>query len=351
MAEQRADIRLTNRIWTKKRVEHEMDHVRLFRYFGHNNSRKDEYMLYKTWLADWLTNYVMPSAKDKTYTRYADIVDQHLVPKLGDYEIEDLTPIIVQRYITELMQSGNLRTGKGLSANSINSIITVIQGSMSTAHLLGLVSVYEMNKLKRPKTQEKPIEVFTPTEQKQIEQAVFADKREKMKGVIICLYTGLRIGELLALEWEDIDFGKAELTVSKTCHDGKNKNGDFCRITETPKTANSRRTIALPKQLLPILKEMRRKSKSNLVISGEKPLFVRSYQRSFELLLKNLGIPRRGFHALRHTFATRAIECGMDVKTLSETLGHKNASITLNRYVHSLMEHKHSMMDKVGKNL
>ena len=308
-------------------------------------------MLYKTWLSDWLTNYVMPSVKDKTYTRYADIVDQHLVPKLGDYEIEDLTPIIVQRYITELMQSGNLRTGKGLSANSINSIITVIQGSMSTAHLLGLVSVYEMNKLKRPRTQEKPIEVFTPIEQKQIEQAVFADKREKMKGVIICLYTGLRIGELLALEWEDIDFGKAEMTVSKTCHDGKNKNGDFCRITETPKTANSRRTIALPKQLLPILKEMRRRSKSNLVISGEKPLFVRSYQRSFELLLKNLGIPHRGFHALRHTFATRAIECGMDVKTLSETLGHKNASITLNRYVHSLMEHKHSMMDKVGKNL
>ena len=99
------------------------------------------------------------------------------------------------------------------------------------------------------------------------------------------------------------------------------------------------------------LQEMRRRSKSNLVISGEKQLFVRSYQRSFELLLKNLGIPRRGFHALRHTFATRAIECGMDVKTLSETLGHKNASITLNRYVHSLMEHKHSMMDKVGKNL
>ncbi|MBQ8629904.1 MAG: site-specific integrase [Prevotella sp.] len=308
-------------------------------------------MLYKTWLADWLTNYVMPSVKDKTYTRYADIVDQHLVPKLGDYEIEDLTPIIVQRYITELMQSGNLRTGKGLSANSINSIITVIQGSMSTAHLLGLVSVYEMNKLKRPKNQEKPIEVFTPNEQKQIEHAVLTDKREKMKGVVICLYTGLRIGELLALEWEDIDFGKAELTVSKTCHDGKNKNGDFCRITETPKTANSRRTIALPKQLLPILREMKKKSKSRLVISGDKPLFVRSYQRSFELLLKNLGIPRRGFHVLRHTFATRAIECGMDVKTLSETLGHKNASITLNRYVHSLMEHKHSMMDKVGKNL
>ena len=88
-------------------------------------------MLYKTWLSDWLTNYVMPSAKDKTYTRYADIVNHHLIPKLGDYEIEALTPIIVQRYITELIQNGNLRTGKGLSANSVNSIITVIQGSLS----------------------------------------------------------------------------------------------------------------------------------------------------------------------------------------------------------------------------
>jgi len=306
-------------------------------------------MKYKEWLVEWLGNYIMPSAKDKTYVRYSDIANQHLIPNLGEYELNELSPIVVQRFITELMQAGNLRTGKGLAANSINSIITVIQGSMSTAYRLGYVSVYEMDKVKRPKIQEKPIEAFTPSEQKQIEQAVLADKREKMKGVIICLYTGLRIGELLALEWDDIDFSKSELKVTKTCHDGKNKDGKFGRITELPKTTNSRRTIAIPKQLLPLLREMKKKSKSNLVISGDKPLFVRSYQRSFELLLNKLGIPRHGFHTLRHTFATRAIECGVDVKTLSETLGHKNASITLNRYVHSFMDHKHSMMDKVGK--
>jgi len=307
-------------------------------------------MLYKDWLADWLTNYVKPSAKDKTYGRYSDIINHHLLPNLGEYELNDLTPIVVQRFITELTQNGNLKTGKGLSANSVNSIITVIQGSMSTAHLLGFTDVYEMNKLKRPKTKEKQVECFSPAEQKIIEQVVLADRREKMKGIILCLYTGLRIGELMALEWNDIDFAKAELHVTKTCHDSKNKNGTFCRITDAPKTENSRRVIPLPKQLLPMLKEMKKRSNSELVITGNgKALSIRSYQRSFELLLKKNGIPHRGFHAIRHTFATRAIECGMDIKSLSEILGHKNAVVTLNRYVHSLMEHKRSMMDKLGR--
>lgn len=307
-------------------------------------------MLYRDWLVEWLINYVKPSTKDKTYSRYADVVYQHLIPNVGDYDLRELTPLIVQRYITELLQNGNLKTGQGLSANSVNSIITVIQGSMAMAHLLELNDRYEMDKLKRPKAKEKPIECFTQSEQEQIEQAVMTDKREKMKGIILCLYTGLRIGELLALEWEDIDLGKAELNVTKTCHDGKNKNGIFCRITDTPKTRQSRRVIPLPKQLVPMLKEMKKYSNSPLVISGKKEfLSVRSYQRSFELLQKKLGIPRRGFHALRHTFATRAIECGMDIKSLSEILGHKNPMITLNRYVHSLMDHKRTMMDRLGK--
>ena len=308
-------------------------------------------MLYKIWLTEWLNNYVMPSSKDKTYNSYRDIAEHHLIPKLGEYELQDLTPLIVQYYITELLQHGNLKNGNPLSANTLNTIITVIQGSMSTAHLLGFIDKYEMDKLKRPKAKEKPVESFTPAEQKLIEQAVMADWREKMKGIIICLYTGLRIGELLALEWSDIDFQKAELTVSKTCHDGKNKNGIFCRITDTPKTTHSRRVIPLPKQLIPLLKGMKkRRSTCPFVIEAEQsPLTVRSYQRSFELLQKKIGIPRKGFHALRHTFATRAIECGMDIKSLSEILGHKNPTVTLNRYVHSLMEHKRAMMDKLGK--
>lgn len=310
-------------------------------------------MQYKYWLTDWLLNYVKPTAKSKTYNRYSDIIDHHIIPKLGDYEVSELTPLIVQRFITELLQSGNLKNGKGLSANSVNSIITVIQNSMNTAFLLDITDKYEMDKLKRPKSSEKQIECFSPEEQTRLEQAILKDKRDKMKGIIISLYTGLRIGELLALEWSDIDFKKAELTVSKTCHDGINKNGTFCRITDTPKTDTSKRIIPLPKQLIALLKEMKKHSKSKYVVSGyeNKLLSVRSYQRSFELLQDRLGIERRGFHALRHTFATRAIECGMDIKSLSEILGHKNPTVTLNRYVHSLMDHKRAMMDKLGKRL
>ena len=178
-----------------------------------------------------------------------------------------------------------------------------------------------------------------------IEQALLTDKRSKMLGILICLYTGLRVGELLALEWTDINFSKNELFVNKTCHDrGKS------RVTTPPKTTSSIRIIPIPKQLIPLLKQLKKQSKSQFVISENgKYISVRSYQRSFELLLKRLGIAHQGFHSLRHTFATRALECGMDVKTLSEILGHKNATVTLNRYAHSLMDHKREMMNRLGK--
>ena len=96
---------------------------------------------------------------------------------------------------------------------------------------------------------EKQVTCFTPTEQKQIEQAVINGKKPKMFGVVLCLYTGLRIGELLALEWNDIDFQKGIINVCKSCHDGKDDSGKFARITDTPKTETSQRVIPFPKQL------------------------------------------------------------------------------------------------------
>ena len=307
-------------------------------------------MKYKEWLKEWLEQYIGPTAKARTYSRYSEIVEQHIVPKLGDYELEELAPSILQHYITELLQNGNIKTGAGLAANSVSSIVNVVQNSLRTAFNLGYIKEYTADKIKRPKAQEKAVSCFSVQEQKMIEQFVLQSKKDKMFGVLICLYSGLRIGELLALKWSDIDFQKGFMTVSRSCHDGKTSSGKYERIEDTPKTASSRRIIPLPKQLLPLIREAKKKSDSEYVISkGGKPLSVRSYQRSFELLQKKIKIPHRGFHSLRHTFATRALECGMDVKTLSEILGHKSPNVTLNRYVHSLMEHKQDMMNRLGK--
>lgn len=302
-------------------------------------------MKYIDWLIQWLENYIRPSVKMRTYERYKLIIEQHIKDKIGGIELDGLSPLVLQSFITELLQSGNRKTGKGLSANSVNAIISVIQSSLKTAHLLGLTREYTADKLKRPKLKEKPVECFTLAEQKQREQAILNGKKDKLYGIILCLYSGLRIGELIALQWDDIDLTKGILTISKSCHDGKDG-----LIIDEPKTATSRRIIPLPKQLLPILRSVKKRSDSSSVVSANgSTVSVRSYQRSFELLLKKLKIPHKGFHSLRHTFATRALECGMDVKTLSEILGHKNPTVTLNRYAHSLMEHKTDMMNKLGK--
>ena len=302
-------------------------------------------MKYKDWLTQWLENYVYPSVKVRTFVRYKLIVEWHIKEKLGGTELSELSLLALQSFITELLRDGNKKTGGGLAANSVNAVISVIQSSLKTAHLLGLTKEYTADKLKRPKLAEKPVECFTLVEQKRIEQAILTGKKDKLYGIILCLYSGLRIGELMALQWNDIDFATGILTVSKSCHDGTHG-----LIIDEPKTATSRRMIPLPKQLLPMMKALKKRSVSPFVVSASgNPVSVRSYQRSFELLLKKLKIPHKGFHSLRHTFATRALECGMDVKTLSEILGHKNPTITLNRYAHSLMEHKKEMMNRLGK--
>lgn len=304
-------------------------------------------MLYKNWLNEWLENYIKPNNKSRTYERYKQLIEKHIVDNLGDYELNNITPLILQHFITSLLQNGNKRTNKGLSANTVNCLISVLQNSLKTANMLCYTQNYIADKIVRPKITEKQVSCFNTYEQQKIESYILKSKKKKLYGIVLCLYTGLRIGELLALEISDIDFNKGFMYISKTCHDTPNG-----RIVEAPKTATSNRIIPLPKQILNIVKELKNNSKCKYLIADlDKPISVRSYQRSFELLLKKLKIEHKGFHSLRHTFATRALECGMDVKTLSELLGHKNPNITLNRYVHSMLEHKQDMMSKLCKNL
>lgn len=165
-------------------------------------------MKYKDWLKEWLDIYIESTSKERTFSRYSEIVRQHLIPKLGEYEMEEITPIVLQRFITELSQTGNLRTGKGLSANSVGGIINVVQGSLRTAFRLGYLKEYHADKIKRPKAQEKAVNSFSVQEQKKIEQVVLNSKKDKMFGILLCLYTGLRIGELLALNGRILTFKK-----------------------------------------------------------------------------------------------------------------------------------------------
>ncbi len=298
-------------------------------------------MKYEDWLCTWLPLYVQPTVKIRTYEKYGQVIKARIIPRLGAYDLEALTAEVLQRFVIELCEE--------FAPNSVNGTITVLRKSLKAAVVLGAVENCYVDTISRPKAQEKRVECFTQMEQQKIEQYVLNAKKQKMFGVFLCLYTGLRIGELLALEWTDIDFQKGLLHINKSCHYGKDRKGTYTRIVETPKTANSQRIIPLAKPLLPYLKELKKEKGKYVVGEKGKAVPTRSYQKSFSTVLQKLQIPHKGFHSLRHTFATRALESGMDVKTLSELLGHKNPTVTLQRYCHSLIKHKIEMMNKLSK--
>lgn len=297
-------------------------------------------MQYKQWLKEWLTVCVRPTAKARTYEKYERICRRYLTPELGEYEMEMLSATVLQRFVAGMIAL--------LSSSTVNVVISVLKKSLKQAVIYGIAERQYSDGIIRPKLEENQVECFTKGEQKKIEEYILQSKKQKLVGILLCLYSGLRIGELMALTWDNINFTEGLLSVTKSCHDNWGDNG-YEKLIENPKTKNSSRVIPLPKQIKGVLKKARREVGGKYVVGGDSLISVRSYQRTFELLLKKLQIQHRGFHALRHTFATRALECGMDVKTLSEILGHKNPAVTLNRYVHSLMDHKRLMMNRLGK--
>ncbi len=152
-------------------------------------------MKYKGWLNKWVELYVKPTVKIRTYEKYGQIVRTRVIPLLGDFEMEDLTGEVLQKFVVELCEK--------FSPNSVNGTITVLRKSLKMAMVLGVVSRNYCDAIIRPKPQEKKVECFTLTEQRKIEEYVLNSRKQKMFGVMLCLYTGLRIGELLALEWTD----------------------------------------------------------------------------------------------------------------------------------------------------
>lgn len=299
-------------------------------------------MKYQEWLKEWLQDYVQPFMKYRTYQKYKSLTELHIVPKLGEYDLKELSAAVLQKFTASFV--------KRYSPNTVNGILSVVKNSLKKAVMLDYAEREFTGCITRPKPKEKNVECFTLQEQRKIENYVLNGKKDKLFGIVFCLYTGLRIGELLALGWKDLDLKKGVFTISKTCLDSW-QNGRYVKLREAPKTETSNRVIPIPKQIIPKLNELKKKKSCDYFIGGksEYGAQIRSYQKTFARLLKKLKIPHKCFHALRHTFATRALESGMDVKTLSELLGHKNSAVTLNRYAHSLLEHKTDMMNRLGK--
>ena len=305
----------------------------------------DEKMKLKELLELWLERYMKHTIKIRTYNRYKSICELHLIKDLGEYELEELKPNVLQDFLLKKID-GNYST------NTIKGIVSVLKQALRLAITLEFVDKEYCSDLKMSSSEEKEISVFTKKEQQVIESFCLNHKKRNYIGIVICLYTGIRLGELLALTWNDIDFNSNLLTINKTSYSAK-VDGKTQIIVDKPKTKKSNRVIPIPNQLVKLLRVIKKESNSKYVITTRNSGMVgnRSYQRTFKFILKKVNVPYRNFHSLRHTFATNAIELGMDVKTLAEILGHTNAMITLNRYSHSLLNYKIEMMNKLGKNL
>ncbi len=302
-------------------------------------------MKLKELLELWLERYMKHTIKIRTYNRYKSICELHLIKDLGEYELEELKPNVLQDFLLKKID-GNYST------NTIKGIVSVLKQALRLAITLEFVDKEYCSDLKMSSSEEKEISVFTKKEQQVIESFCLNHKKRNYIGIVICLYTGIRLGELLALTWDDIDFNSNLLTINKTSYSAK-VDGKTQIIVDKPKTKKSNRVIPIPNQLVKLLRVIKKESNSKYVITTRNSGMVgnRSYQRTFKFILKKVNVPYRNFHSLRHTFATNAIELGMDVKTLAEILGHTNAMITLNRYSHSLLNYKIEMMNKLGKNL
>lgn len=300
-------------------------------------------MLYEEWLNEWLELYVKASTKERTYEKYGSQIKNYVAPALGRLPVGEISATDLQKFAVSLSE-------RGLAPNTVNGIISVLKSSLKKAVALGIAEKQFSDCIVRPRVREKKVECFGKEEQKQIERYILEKRCPKLFGIILCLYTGLRIGELLALTWNDVDFPRGLISVNKSCRDSW-AGGRYIKVFDTPKTQNSERIIPVPRQILSCLKELKRLNICPFVVAGksEQGAQIRSYQKTFGNVLKKLGIGHKGFHALRHTFATRALEVGMDVKTLAEILGHKNPTVTLQRYAHSLIEHKTDMMNRVGR--
>ena len=285
--------------------------------------------------------------KRSTYSAYSLLVNNHLIPAFaGAY---DVTEDMVQSFVfTKLEQ--------GLSQKSIKDILIVLKMILRFAVKQGFMQHREID-VKFPTERERQeLEVLSRSSQKQIMEYVQKHFTFMNLGIYICLCAGLRIGEVCALVWDDIDVESGVINVSKTIQriyviEGGEKHTEV--IIDTPKSKNSIREIPIARDLLKMIKPFKKVVNGSFYVltNSAQPTEPRTYRNYYKRLMEQLNMPKLKFHGLRHSFATRCIESKCDYKTVSVLLGHSNISTTLNLYVHPNMEQKKKCVEQMFKTL
>ena len=285
--------------------------------------------------------------KQSTYAAYVLILENHLLPSFGDYE--SLSEKLVQEFVLQKLENG-------LCVKTVKDILIVLKMVMKFGVKNEWMNYCEWD-IKYPTSEtNKNLEVLTIAHHKKILDFIKENFTFRNHGIYISLTTGLRIGEICGLKWSDIDVCNETITVRRTIERIYIIEGD-CKHTElvinTPKTKNSCREIPMNKELLAMVKPLKKvvNNEFYVVTNEEKPTEPRTYRNYYYRLMKRLEIPRLKYHGLRHSFATRCIESNCDYKTVSVLLGHANITTTLNLYVHPNMEQKKRCITKMLKSL
>lgn len=290
-------------------------------------------MLYKNLVLDWLKNQKI-YLKYSTFTNYCNISHNQIIPNLGDYEVDQLNNDILQEFILNRLKEGRCDGKGGISQKYAQDIITVLK-----------LTLGKEVEIQLPYSSPKEVEIFEKTDQVTLINSLQSKITNKNFGILLTIHTGLRIGELCALKWSDINFDTQLLHINKTMIRTYTKeDGSKLNITP-PKTRSSIRTIPLNKWIMQYAVLLRGSDNEYIVTGKEKYIEPNKYRLYYNRQLKDLDLPHRKFHSLRHTFATRCIECGCDYKSLSELLGHSNVSITMNLYVHPQLELKRKCVE------
>lgn len=298
-------------------------------------------------IAEAWKEYKRPYVKQSTMAAYVLILENHVLPEFGDND--SLHEHDVQAFVLKKIE-------RGLSVKSVKDILIVLKMVMKFGVKNEWMTHYEWDIKYPANNQPKELEVLSVANHKKILDYVQHNFTFMSLGIYISLSTGLRIGEICALKWSDINVADGTITVQRTIEriyvvEGEKKHTQL--VINTPKTVNSCREIPMSKELLAMVKPMKKVVNADFYVltNEDKPTEPRTYRNYYNKLMEKLDIPKLKYHGLRHSFATRCIEAGCDYKTVSVLLGHSNISTTLNLYVHPNMEQKKRCINKMLKSL